>query len=63
MEKWTAKSRNLDLLRSFAVILVVGFHLAKFFNWQSATLQVADFGLLGVMLFFVFTMLVLMFLL
>src|SRR5580704_2399259 len=31
MGKWTANSRNLDLLRSFAVILVVGFHLAKFF--------------------------------
>ena len=61
MEKWTANSRNLDLLRSFAVILVVGFHLAKFFNWQSATLRVTDFGLLGVMLFFVHTTLVLMF--
>jgi peptidoglycan/LPS O-acetylase OafA/YrhL len=61
MGKWTANSRNLDLLRSFAVILVVGFHLAKFFNWQSATLRVTDFGLLGVMLFFVHTTLVLMF--
>src|SRR5580692_2091665 len=27
MEKVTTNSRNLDLLRSFAVLLVVGFHL------------------------------------
>ena len=51
MEKTTASSRNLDLLRSFAVLLVVGFHLAKFFNWQFEKLRVTDFGLLGVMLF------------
>jgi peptidoglycan/LPS O-acetylase OafA/YrhL len=57
----TFASPNLDLLRSFAVLLVVGFHLAKFFNWQLATLRVTDFGLLGVMLFFVHTTLVLMF--
>jgi peptidoglycan/LPS O-acetylase OafA/YrhL len=61
MEKVTANSRNLDLLRSFAVMLVVGFHLAKFFNWRFETLRVTDFGLLGVMLFFVHTTLVLMF--
>jgi peptidoglycan/LPS O-acetylase OafA/YrhL len=61
MEKMTTNSRNLDLLRSFAVLLVVGFHLAKFFNWQIETLRVTDFGMLGVMLFFVHTTLVLMF--
>jgi peptidoglycan/LPS O-acetylase OafA/YrhL len=61
MERLTANSRNLDLLRSFAVLLVVGFHLAKFFNWQFGALSVKDFGLLGVMLFFVHTTLVLMF--
>jgi len=61
MEKVTTNSRNLDLLRSFAVMLVVGFHLAKFFNWRSENLRVTDFGLLGVMLFFVHTTLVLMF--
>jgi peptidoglycan/LPS O-acetylase OafA/YrhL len=61
MEKVTANSRNLDLLRSFAVMLVVGFHLAKFFNWRFETLRVTDFGLLGVMFFFVHTTLVLMF--
>ena len=61
MEPLTTNSRNLDLLRSFAVLLVVGFHLAKFFNWRSATFRVTDLGLLGVMLFFVHTTLVLMF--
>ena len=61
MEKLTTNSRNLDLLRSFAVMLVVGFHLAKFFNWQFEKLRVTDFGLLGVMFFFVHTTLVLMF--
>ena len=57
----TANSANLDLLRSFAVLLVVGFHLSKFFNWHLGQLRVTDFGLLGVMLFFVHTTLVLMF--
>jgi peptidoglycan/LPS O-acetylase OafA/YrhL len=61
MERLTSNSRNLDLLRSFAVMLVVGFHLAKFFNWRLEELRVTDFGLLGVMLFFVHTTLVLMF--
>ena len=61
MERLTANSRNLDLLRSFAVLLVVGFHLAKLFNWKLETLQVTDIGLLGVMFFFVHTTLVLMF--
>ena len=61
MERLTSNSRNLDLLRSFAVLLVVGFHLAKFFNWRFEKLRVTDFGLLGVMLFFVHTTLVLMF--
>ncbi len=61
MEKVTSNSRNLDLLRSFAVLLVVTFHVAKLFNWQLPGLQVTDFGLLGVMLFFVHTTLVLMF--
>lgn len=60
-DKLSGSSRNLDLLRSFAVLLVVGFHLAKFFNWQFERLRVTDFGLLGVMLFFVHTTLVLMF--
>jgi peptidoglycan/LPS O-acetylase OafA/YrhL len=60
-EKVTTNSRNLDMLRSFAVLLVVGFHLAKFFNWHFDTLRVTDFGMLGVMLFFVHTTLVLMF--
>jgi len=60
-EEAAASSRNLDLLRSFAVLLVVGFHIAKFFNWRLETLRVTDFGLLGVMLFFVHTTLVLMF--
>lgn len=61
MEKITSNSGNLDLLRSYAVVLVVGFHVAKFFNWHFNRLQVTDFGLLGVMLFFVHTTLVLMF--
>lgn len=55
------KSRNLDVLRSFAVLLVVGFHLARFFNVRFEKLRVTDFGLLGVMLFFVHPTLVLMF--
>ena len=61
MEKITSNSGNLDLLRSYAVVLVVGFHLAKFLNYHFDRLQVTDFGLLGVMLFFVHTTLVLMF--
>ncbi len=61
MERLTSNSRNLDMLRSFAVLLVVGFHLAKFFNWQLEKLRLTDFGMLGVMLFFVHTTLVLMF--
>ncbi len=56
-----AKSFNLDFLRSAAVLLVVGFHLAKLFNWQFGKVRVTDFGLLGVMFFFVHTTLVLMF--
>ena len=44
----TQDSANLDVLRSFAVLLVVGFHLAKLFNWRLVTLRVTDFGLLGV---------------
>lgn len=60
-EKMATSSRNLDLLRSFAVMLVVGFHLAKFSNWHFGKLRVTDFGLLGVMFFFVHTTLVLMF--
>jgi peptidoglycan/LPS O-acetylase OafA/YrhL len=59
--KPTETSRNLDFLRSAAVLLVVGFHLAKFSNWQFDKLHVTDLGLLGVMLFFVHTTLVLMF--
>jgi peptidoglycan/LPS O-acetylase OafA/YrhL len=59
--KMIANSPNLDFLRSYAVILVVGFHLAKFFDWRFGRLRVTDFGLLGVMLFFVHTTLVLMF--
>ena len=54
-------SFNLDFLRSAAVLLVVGFHLAKLFNWQFGRLRVTDIGLLGVNLFFVHTTLVLMF--
>jgi peptidoglycan/LPS O-acetylase OafA/YrhL len=60
-EKVGSESRNLDFLRSYAVILVIGFHLAKFFNWRFGKMRVTDFGLLGVMLFFVHTTLVLMF--
>jgi peptidoglycan/LPS O-acetylase OafA/YrhL len=60
-DELAANSHNLDFLRSAAVLLVVGFHLAKYFNWQPGRLQVTDFGLLGVMLFFVHTTLVLMF--
>jgi peptidoglycan/LPS O-acetylase OafA/YrhL len=60
-ERVAADSGNLDILRSYAVILVVGFHLAKFFNWRFERLRVTDFGLLGVMFFFVHTTLVLMF--
>ena len=60
-ETATTSSANLDLLRAFAVLLVVGFHLVKFFNWRVATMRVTDFGLLGVMFFFVHTTLVLMF--
>jgi|SRR5579872_752813 len=56
-----AMSFNLDFLRSAAVLLVVGFHLAKCFNWRFGSLRVTDLGLLGVMLFFVHTTLVLMF--
>jgi len=56
-----AMSLNLDFLRSSAVLLVVGFHLVKFFNGRIGSLRVTDFGLLGVMLFFVHTTLVLMF--
>ena len=56
-----AASLNLDVLRSAAVLLVVGFHVVKFFNWRTGSLRVTDFGLLGVMLFFVHTTLVLMF--
>ena len=61
MEKTIAKSQNLDLLRSLAVLLVVCFHLAKLFNRAVPGVRVTDFGLLGVMLFFVHTTLVLMF--
>jgi peptidoglycan/LPS O-acetylase OafA/YrhL len=61
LAKVTGNSHNLDLLRSFAVLLVVGFHIVKFFNWRPEKLRVTDFGLLGVMLFFVHTTLVLMF--
>jgi peptidoglycan/LPS O-acetylase OafA/YrhL len=60
-ETATTSSANLDLLRAFAVLLVAGFHLVKFFNWRVATMRVTDFGLLGVMFFFVHTTLVLMF--
>ena len=56
----SANSLNLDLLRSVAVLLVVGFHLAKLLNWQPGIVSVRDFGLLGVMLFFVHTTLVLL---
>jgi peptidoglycan/LPS O-acetylase OafA/YrhL len=59
--KMSANSPNLDFLRSYAVILVVGFHVAKFFDWRFGRVRLTDFGLLGVMLFFVHTTLVLMF--
>ena len=59
--KLAVQSFNLDFLRSVAVLLVIGFHLAKLFNWQFGRLRVTDFGLLGVMLFFVHTTVVLMF--
>ncbi|MBV9266500.1 MAG: acyltransferase [Acidobacteriaceae bacterium] len=57
----TSASLNLDVLRSCAVLLTVGFHLAKLFNAHAGALRTTDFGLLGVMLFFVHTTLVLMF--
>jgi hypothetical protein len=34
IEKLNATTRKLDLTRSFAVIPVVGFHLAKFITWR-----------------------------
>ena len=57
----TNTSANLDALRAVAVLLVVGFHIARILNWESGSVRVTDFGLLGVMLFFVHTTLVLMF--
>src|SRR5579883_991999 len=61
MQPMSRNSANLDLLRSFAVLLVVAFHLAKLFDWQGTAFRITDFGLVGVMLFFVHTTLVLMF--
>lgn len=52
---------NLDFLRSFAVLLVVGGHLSHFFGVdQLGSLDLTPLGSLGVMYFFVHTSLVLM---
>src|SRR5258708_912482 len=54
-------SFNLDFLRSASVLLGVGFHFAKLFDWQFVMLRVTDIGLTGVMLYFVYSPLVLLF--
>jgi peptidoglycan/LPS O-acetylase OafA/YrhL len=52
---------NLNFLRSFAVLLVVGHHLSSFFGKTVVgPLDLAPLGHLGVMYFFVHTCLVLM---
>jgi peptidoglycan/LPS O-acetylase OafA/YrhL len=56
-----ADSSNLDFLRTNAVLLVLGFHLALFFGTlQLGTFSLRPLGELGVLLFFVHTSLVLM---
>src|SRR5690349_16726447 len=56
------ESRNLDVLRSFAVLLVLVFHLLIFFGITSVgSWTVRNLGLFGVLLFFVHTSLVLMY--
>src|SRR5882724_9860020 len=56
-----AESGNLDLLRSFAVLCVVAFHLLLvFFGAQHVPLKLDYLGHWGVLIFFVHTSLVLM---
>jgi peptidoglycan/LPS O-acetylase OafA/YrhL len=54
------ESANLDLLRSVAVLLVVGSHAAFFLGHAGIAGQVYQVGRLGVLLFFIHTSLVLM---
>jgi peptidoglycan/LPS O-acetylase OafA/YrhL len=57
----SAESGNLDLLRSFAVLCVVAFHLLLvFFGAQHVPLKLDYLGHWGVLIFFVHTSLVLM---
>jgi peptidoglycan/LPS O-acetylase OafA/YrhL len=55
-----AESTNLDLLRSLAVLLVVGYHLSLFFGGSSLDRITWPLGRWGVLMFFVHTSLVLM---
>lgn len=56
------ESANLDLLRSFAVLLVLFDHVLTWFGIrQIGFISSFDMGMLGVLLFFVHTTLVLMF--
>ncbi len=54
---------NLDFLRAYAVLLVSGGHLWHFFgnHFLFGKLEMSGLGILGVMMFFVHTSLVLMF--
>ena len=54
------QSSNLDFLRSFAVLLVLGQHLTRRIFGDTTSLPTAYLGLFGVLLFFVHTSLVLM---
>jgi peptidoglycan/LPS O-acetylase OafA/YrhL len=57
----TSESRNLDLLRSLAVLFVVVYHLLLYFQLTRPRGINLEFGHWGVLLFFVHTCLVLMF--
>ena len=53
---------NLDFLRAIAVLLVLVFHLLRFFGAETVGhFSLSEMGLLGVLFFFVHTCLVLMF--
>jgi len=53
---------NLDFLRATAVLLVLFFHLLRFFGAETiGPYSLAQMGLIGVLFFFVHTCLVLMF--